>query len=135
MKAASVLIVDDDTALLEALSEALQLRMPNLAVETSDSAPAALELISRTDYDAIVADIKMPVMDGLELLVRIRELRPDTPTVLITGHGEHELAVQALRCGAQDYVQKPIDRDYFVGALRHAIETHGLSRNVARQKR
>src|SRR2546423_449901 len=99
MTGARVLIVDDDPALLQALSEALQLRMRSLAVETSDSATAAVELISGTDYDAIVADIKMPGMDGMELLSRIRDVRPDTPTLLITGHGEHELAVQALRGG------------------------------------
>ncbi len=135
MTGARVLIVDDDPALLQALSETLQLRTPSLAVETSDSAPAAVELISSTDYDAIVADIKMPDMDGMQLLSSIRDLRPDTPTLLITGHGEHDLAVQALRGGAHDYVQKPIDRDYFVGSLNHALELRALSRKVAKQKR
>ena len=78
----------------------------------------------------MIADIKMPGMDGLQLLGRIRDLRPETPTLLITGHGEHDLAVQALRGGAHDYVQKPIDRDYFVGSLSHAIEKRRLSRKV-----
>ncbi|MBA2393913.1 MAG: response regulator [Ktedonobacteraceae bacterium] len=59
----------------------------------------------------------MPGMDGLELLTRIRELRPETPVILITGHGEHDLAIKALRGGAYDYIQKPIDRDTFVAAL------------------
>ena len=133
-KSARVLIVDDDPGLLQGLSEMLALRMRGLAVETSDSAAAALKRIASTDYDAIVADIKMPSMDGLQLLGRIRELQPDTPTLLITGHGEHELAVQALRGGAHDYVQKPIDREYFVGSLTHAIERHRLSRKVAEHK-
>jgi signal transduction histidine kinase len=130
-----VLIVDDDLALLQALSETLQLRMPALSVETTASSPAALDQLTATDYDAIVADIKMPDMDGIELLRRIRDVRPDTPTLLITGHGEHDLAVQALRGGAHDYVQKPIDREYFVGSLSHAIERHRLSRTVAEHKR
>jgi len=134
MKDARVLIVDDDPALLEALSEALQLRVRGLRVETADSAFSALDRVSACDFDAIVADIKMPGMDGLELLGRIREVRPETPTLLITGHGEHELAVQALRGGAHDYVQKPIDREYFVRSLRRAIERHQLSRKVARQR-
>jgi signal transduction histidine kinase len=134
VKRAQVLIVDDDPALLQALSETLQLRMENVAPETSDSAPAALERISATDYDAVVADIKMPGIDGLELLARIHRLRPDTPTLLITGHGEHDLAVQALRGGAHDYIQKPIDRDYFVGSLSHALEVRRLGQQVARQK-
>lgn len=131
---ARVLIVDDDRALLEALSDALELRMRSLSVETTDSAPDALARLRESDYDAIVADIKMPGMDGIELLGRIRELRPDTPTLLITGHGEHDLAIEAIRGGAQDYIQKPIDRDYFVGSLRHAIERRRLSRKVAQNK-
>jgi two-component system sensor histidine kinase/response regulator len=133
-KRAQVLIVDDDAALLEALSESLKLRMKGINVDTCDSAAAALERLSASDYDAIVADIKMPGMDGLDLLARIREVRPDTPTLLITGHGEHDLAVRALRGGAYDYVQKPIDREYFVRSLTHAIEKHRLSRKVARRK-
>lgn len=134
-KNARVLIVDDDPGLLQALSETLALRMRGLAVETFDSAAAALERIGSTEFDAIVADIKMPGMDGLQLLGRIREIQPDVPTLLITGHGEHELAVQALRGGAHDYVQKPIDRDYFVGSLTHAIECNRLTRKVAEHKR
>jgi signal transduction histidine kinase len=131
---ANVLLVDDDVVLLEALSEALRLRMDGVELDACDSAVAALERIAVTDYDAIVADIKMPGMDGLELLGRIRGLRPDTPTILITGHGEHDLAVKALRGGAQDYVQKPIDRDYFVCSLKRAIECHQLSRALEEHK-
>lgn len=132
---ARVLIVDDDPALLEALSEGLRLRMDNVSVDTCESASDALQHLSATDYDAIVVDIKMPGMDGLELLARIRDLRPDTPTLLVTGHGEHDLAVRALRGGAFDYVQKPIDRDYFVRSLRQAIERRRLSRSAARRKK
>src|ERR687886_713306 len=131
---AQVLLVDDDVVLLEALSDALRLRLEGVELDACDSAAAALERIAATDYDAIVADIKMPGMDGLELLHKIRGLRPTTPTILITGHGEHDLAVQALRGGAQDYVQKPIDRDYFVTSLKRAIECHKLSRAVREHK-
>src|SRR6266480_4569328 len=130
-----VLIVDDDTALLQALPQALSLRLFGVKVDTSDSAPRALEQIQEHEYDAIVSDIKMPGMDGLALLAKIQELRPETPTLLITGHGEHDLAVQALRGGAYDFIQKPIDRDYFAAALRRAIQTHQLSQQVAEQQR
>jgi PAS domain S-box-containing protein len=129
-----ILIVDDDPALLEALPEALRLRMSELAVETSDSARDALGKLADTDYDTIVTDIKMPGMDGLALLDEIRRMRPDTPTILITGHGEHDLAVQALRRGAYDYIQKPIDRDYFTASLTRAIERRGLARHIEVQR-
>jgi two-component system sensor histidine kinase VicK len=130
----TVLIVDDDPALLEALPEALRLRMSELAVETCDSAPDALEKIAIADYDAIVTDIKMPGMDGLALLDEIQRVRPETPTLLITGHGEHDLAIQALRRGAYDYVQKPIDRDYFTASLSRAIERRSLARRIELQR-
>ena len=130
MTSLSVLIVDDDLALLEALHEALRLRMGGVTVETADSAAAALDRIAERDYDAIVTDIKMPGMDGLELLDEIRTRRPDTPTLIITGHGENDLVVHALRGGARDFIQKPIDRDYFVAALYRAIREHVASRQV-----
>src|SRR6266704_6387878 len=130
-----VLIVDDDTALLQALPQALSLRLSGVKVDTSDSAPRALEQIQEHEYDAIVSDIKMPGMDGLALLAKIQELRPETPTLLITGHGEHDLAVQALRGGAYDFIQKPIDRDYVVATLHRAIQTRQMRRQLAEQQR
>jgi PAS domain S-box-containing protein len=129
-----ILLVDDDKALLDALPEALQLRMNGVEIDTSETALDALERIRDTDYDAIVSDIKMPGMDGLALLHEIRELRPTTPTLMITGHGERDLAVQALRGGAYDFVQKPIDRDYFVASLERAIQLRRLDREVEQQR-
>src|SRR5213083_3131215 len=134
MSQAGVLIVDDDLALLQALPEALRLRMDGVTVDTADSAAAALNRMAARDYDAIVTDIKMPGMDGLELLAEIRMHRPDTPTLMITGHGEHDLVVRALRGGAYDFIPKPIDRDYFVASLRRAIEMRELSRRVKQQQ-
>jgi signal transduction histidine kinase len=134
MTRAHILIVDDDQALLEALPETLRLRMDDLEVDASDSAREALNRIADAEHDALIVDIKMPDMDGLELLTEIKKVRPDTPTILITGHGDHELAVEALRLGAYDYVTKPIDREYFVSCLHRAIECHRLARDVASRK-
>lgn len=135
MTAPHILIVDDDHALLEALPEALRLRMGDITIDTCDSAPLALEQMAGYDYDTIVTDIKMPGMDGLALLGRIHDMRPETPTILITGHGEHDLAVQALRGGAYDFIQKPIDRDYVVASLQRAIQVRVLRREVEQQQR
>jgi DNA-binding NtrC family response regulator len=129
-----VLIVDDDLALLQALPETIQLRIGTVTVDTADSAVTALDRMSAHDYDAIVTDIKMPGMDGLALLAEIRARQPDTPTLMITGHGEHALAVQALRGGAYDFIQKPIDREYFVASLLRAIEAATLARQAKEQQ-
>jgi two-component system sensor histidine kinase/response regulator len=128
-----ILIVDDDPALLQALPEALTLRLAGLEIDTAGLGLAALERIRATDYEAIVCDIKMPGMDGLALLRAIRALWPDTPTLLITGHGDHDLAIQALRGGAYDFIQKPIDRDHFLASLTRAMQMRHLSRQVAEQ--
>ncbi len=130
-----ILLVDDDVALLQAFPQALFLRIDEVQIDTCDSALEALEQIQEHDYDAIVSDIKMPGMDGWALLAKIQELRPETPTLLITGHGEHDLAIQALRGGAYDYIQKPIDRDYVVAAVHRAIQTHQLRRQVREHQR
>src|SRR5216117_3416652 len=130
MSEGHVLIVDDDLALLQALPEALRLRMAGLTVDTADSGAGALDRIAVRDYDAIVTDIKMPGMDGLELLAEIRTRRPDTPTLVITAYGDNDLIVGALRGGACDFLQKPIDRDYFIAALQRAMERHEANRRV-----
>jgi signal transduction histidine kinase len=134
MSGARVLIVDDDPALLAALPETLRLRMADITIDTAESGRAAIERLRGTDYDALVVDIKMPGMDGLELLREIQRICPDTPTIMITGHGDHDLAVEALRAGAQDYVTKPIDRDYLIGTLIGAIESHKLRREIAAKR-
>jgi len=129
-----ILLVDDDTALLEALPHMVALRINGVLVDAADSALKALDQIQKHDYDAIVSDIKMPGMDGLELLAKIQELKPETPTLLITGHADQELVTQALRGGAYDFIQKPIDRVYFVAALHRAIQAHQLRRQVREQQ-
>jgi len=134
MTQACVLIIDDDIALLQALPETVRLRMDGVVVDTADSGAVALNRLDTRDYDAIVTDIKMPGMDGLELLAEIRTRRPDTPTLMITGHGEHDLVVEALRGGAYDFIRKPIDRDYLVVVLRRAIEMRELNRRVKQQQ-
>src|SRR3989442_14953378 len=107
MSQAGVLIVDDDLALLQALPEALRLRMDGVTVDTADSAAAGLERMAVRDYDAIITDIKMPRMDGLELLAEIRTHRPETPTLMITGDGEHDPAAPALPARADNSTAQP----------------------------
>lgn len=129
-----VLVVDDDLALLEVLPATISLLLPDVVVDTCDTGTGALALLDTTDYDAVISDIKMPGMDGLTLLGELGRRWPRMPTLLITGHGDRELAVQALRGGAYDFIQKPIDRDYFAASLSRAIEMRRLDRETERQR-
>ena len=117
-----ILIVDDDPALLLGLPDTVQRRLSDAVIDTANCAEAALEKVRRTDYDAIITDIKMPGMDGLALMRAIQEVRPRTPTLLITGHGEHDLAVKALNHGAFAFLDKPLDWDFLIAWLKRAIE-------------
>lgn len=133
VRTSHILVVDDDPALLQALPQTLYLRLQDIDVNTCNSAQRAIELAQEHDYDAIISDIKMPGMDGLTLLAKMGEIQPETPVLLITGHGEHDLAIRALRGGAYDYILKPIEREVLVAALQRAIQTRQLRRRVAEQ--
>ncbi|WP_338250590.1 hybrid sensor histidine kinase/response regulator [Dictyobacter halimunensis] len=135
MQTAHILLVDDDPAQLQALSAMLSIRMRELAVQTASQPSKALELLQEQEYDAIISDILMPGMDGLELLERIRQRTPETPVLLITGHGHHDLAMRALRSGAYDYILKPIDRDDFLVALQRALQARQLQRHIQEHQR
>src|SRR6184192_2098476 len=105
-----VLVVDDDVVLLEAFEKYLPRLTDNLIVHTCESSLKALRLVNQTDFDAIVVDIKMPELDGLELLRQIRKIRPVTPVLLITGYyGSYPEALEALRAGATDFIHKPMN--------------------------
>jgi signal transduction histidine kinase len=130
MNVPHILIVGNDPALAQALSESLQLQLEAVVVDTCCSAPDALGRIEGADYDAILSDSKMPGTDGLAFLNEIRALRPKTPTLLITGWHEDELAVGALRGGAYDFIQKPVDPNYAAASLKRAIQMRQLSRQV-----
>lgn len=134
MQSSYVLIIDDDAGLLKALVEVLRRQVPEINIVTSGSPQEALKNIAFQDYDAIISDIKMPGISGLTLLSEIRNLRPTTPILLMTAEDDHDLVVQALRLGAYDFIQKPIDCDYFVASLQRAIQMKRLSRQVSEQQ-
>lgn len=122
----TLLLVDDDPVLLAALPEALSYRVPHILVTSCTSPHQALSLIDQVQFDAVIADVKMPGMDGLTLMREITKRKPWLPVILISGHGDHELTTHALHQGAYDFLQKPIQRDALVLAVNRAIETYRL---------
>ena len=105
MNSADILFVDDDRAILEIVRE--YLAEIGYHVDVVDNGLAALERIKEKPYHIVFTDIKMPDIDGLELLSAIKEYRPETEVIIVTGHGSMESAIQAMKYGSYDYLQKP----------------------------
>jgi DNA-binding NtrC family response regulator len=129
----SVLIVDDDAAMREMLASLLE-EEGMASVQAADAA-AALEALGERDCDAVVSDIRMPGLDGLELVGKIRALRPETPVILMTGFGSVDSAVEALRAGAFDYITKPFQRNAIAASLERAFEHRALQQENRRLRR
>lgn len=126
-----ILIVDDDPALLEALPETMRLRIPGIIVDTAISSAEALASIADIDHDVIVTDLVMPGMTGIDLIRKMREVRPWTPMILMSGNPNPQ--GYALRTRAYGFIQKPIDRDYFIATLRRAIRYSRLSKKIQKK--
>jgi signal transduction histidine kinase len=114
------LLVDDEPGILKVLSISLADR--GYRVFTAESGEQALQLFNEQRPDIVLTDIKMPGMDGIDLLRKIKEKSPNTEVIMITGHGDMELAVQSLKHAASDFVTKPIDDDALDIALKRASE-------------
>ena len=130
---ASVLIVDDEAAIRDSLRMVLEFE--GYRVDEAASGAQALVRVADRLPDAVVLDIKMPEMDGLELLKRLRERGYDMPVLMISGHADVATAVEATRRGAYDFFEKPLQRERVLLALRNATEAFRLQTEVRRDGR
>jgi DNA-binding NtrC family response regulator len=121
---ASILIVDDEKNAREGLEQALSATFgeDSLHIDTAGDGLAAVKKLSDTAYDLIISDIKMPNLDGMELLKRCREKQPSANVVMLTGFGTIEMAVEAMRLGATDYLQKPVNLDELELVVKRILE-------------
>lgn len=122
----SLLVVDDDRAMREMLGQLF--REEGYGVEEVASADEALERSRDEEFDAVLSDIKMPGKSGIELVAELRQLRPDTPVVLMTAFGTIDSAVEAMRVGALDYITKPFEPDAVLVTIERALERRALER-------
>ena len=120
----TILIVDDEAGVRAALSGVL--RDEGYTVDAVDSGEACLDRVMRAPYDVIVLDIWLPGIDGLTTLARLRERRVDAPVVMISGHGNIESAVRAIKMGAFDFVEKPLSLEKTVLVVSNALRQHQL---------
>ena len=124
MNGQRVLLVDDEEELRRSTAQALELF--GLHVQTFSHADHVLELTGFGFDGVVVSDIRMPGMDGMTLLHRIRELDAEIPVILVTGHGDVQLAVKAMREGAYDFLEKPFTPQHLAGIIRRALDRRGL---------
>ena len=130
-----ILIVEDEAAIRRVLSKILKEEDASYDVFEAEDGRQGLAMIQSQAFDLIFSDIKMPVMDGMELLTAIQQQHGDIPVVMISGHGDIEVAVQAMRQGAFDYISKPPDLNRLLSTVRHALEKKTLVQEVKTLKK
>ena len=113
-----VLLIDDEKEFLSTLSERMELRGMN--VKTAATADTAVSALDASDYDAIVLDLQMPDMNGIEMLKAIKVRHPDMQVILLTGHATVEAGIQAMKLGAMDFMEKPADIDSLTEKIKKA---------------
>lgn len=119
-----VLLVDDEEDFLSVLSERLEAR--NLKVSQATGGEQAIEIVDQKDVDVVLLDLAMPGMDGLETLKRIKAGHPDTEIIILTGHGTIQAGVEAMKLGAEDFVEKPVDIHVLMEKIKDAREKRVL---------
>ncbi len=135
-----ILIVEDEAAIRRVLSKILKEEDASYEVFEAEDGRQGLEMIQSQVFDLVFCDIKMPVMDGMELLTVIQEQYAEIPVVMISGHGDIEVAVEAMRLGAFDYISKPPDLNRLLNTVRLALDrkqlvvaNNRLAKKVARK--
>ena len=121
-----ILIIEDEPAIRRVLTKILSEENDNYQVEEAEDGIMGMEKIKITDFDLILCDIKMPKMDGVEVLEATKKIKPEIPIVMISGHGDMETAIQTMRLGAFDYISKPPDLNRLLNTVRNALDKKQL---------
>jgi DNA-binding NtrC family response regulator len=119
-----ILVIDDERSIRNTLKDILEYEKYD--VELAEDGIKALDKVKANGFDVILCDIKMPGMDGIEVLEKLTELIPDTPVVMISGHGNIDTAVDSIKKGAFDYIEKPLDLNRLLITIRNAMDKSSL---------
>lgn len=125
-------VIDDDAAVRDSL--AFLLETADLTARTYDSATSFLDALPDLEHGCIVTDVRMPVMNGVELVRRLKELGVPDPVIVITGHADVPLAVEAMKAGVVDFIEKPFDDDALLRAIRSALARAGADAEKAAER-
>ncbi|MEN8964401.1 MAG: sigma-54 dependent transcriptional regulator [Polaribacter sp.] len=121
-----ILIIEDEAAIRRVLIKIISEENDTYKVEEAEDGLLGIEMIKNNDYDLVLCDIKMPKMDGVEVLEKTKKIKPETPIVMISGHGDLDTAVNTMRLGAFDYISKPPDLNRLLNTVRNALEKKTL---------
>ena len=121
---ARILIVDDEQSIRETLREILEYE--GYEIEEAKDGEKAIALIKKFNYDAVLSDIKMPKLDGIEVLEKAKSIAPELPFIMISGHGTMETAIEATKKGAFDFINKPPDLNKLLITVRNAVDKNNL---------
>ncbi len=128
-----ILVVDDEQAIRKALKEILEYEKHE--VDLAKDGFEAIDKVKNQQFDLMLLDIKMPKIDGIEVLEKIQKINPELPVIIITGHGTVDTAVEALKKGAYDFLEKPLDLNRLLVAVRNALEKKDLVKETKRLRR
>ena len=121
-----ILVIEDEAAIRRVLVKILKEENESFELFEAEHGAQGLEMIQQDDFDLVLCDIKMPKMDGVELLSAVQKIKPEIPMVMISGHGDIETAVQTMRLGAFDYISKPPDLNRLLNTVRNALDRKKL---------
>ncbi|MDQ6471089.1 sigma-54 dependent transcriptional regulator [Flavobacterium sp. LHD-80] len=121
-----ILIIEDEAAIRRVLVKILSEENDSYQVDEAEDGVAGLDKIKNNDYDLVLCDIKMPKMDGVEVLEEVKKIKPEIPMVMISGHGDMETAIHTMRLGAFDYISKPPDLNRLLNTVRNALDKKQL---------
>lgn len=121
-----ILIIEDEAAIRRVLKKIITEENDSYQVEEAEDGLLGIEMIKNNDYDLVLCDIKMPKMDGVEVLEKTQKIKPEIPMLMISGHGDLDTAVQTMRLGAFDYISKPPDLNRLLNAVRNALDKKNL---------
>ncbi len=121
---AHILVIDDEKSIRNTLKDILEYEKHE--VELAEDGVSGLDFFSQNHYDAVLCDIKMPNMDGIEVLSKIIEINPEIPIIMISGHGNIDTAVDAIKKGAYDFIEKPLDLNRLLVTIKNALERKDL---------
>ena len=121
-----ILIIEDEAAIRRVLKKIISEENDAYQVEEAEDGLVGIEMIAKSDYDLVLCDIKMPKMDGVEVLEKAKKIKPEIPIVMISGHGDLDTAVNTMRLGAFDYISKPPDLNRLLNTVRNALDRKEL---------